>query len=293
MPPAPLPCPCPCSPPPPQGRWPVCAERGTCAPSLLHFFTSPLPPSFFFPFSFAPPPIRVPVLPRSPPRGTPLRSSAPPLLHLHFPAPLLMRSSPPPFFFFLLSFVPPPIRVPVFPRSPPCDTPLIRSSISTSPLLCSFVPPRLLFSSSSFPSSLRPFGTPFSRVPRRATLHSAPPSPLPRSSAHSFLPAPFFSSSTFPSSLRPFGTPFPRVPRRATLPSPGPGGNQTGNRERGRQPCRRSRRTKKSGPHGPDSIGYQSVFQKKKGRLHLAHTNALTQHNQSGAYPLINPCSHN
>ena len=66
---------------------------------LPHFPTSPLPPpSFFFPFSFAPPPIRIPVLPRSPPRGTPLRSSAPPLLHLHFPAPLLIRSSPPPFF---------------------------------------------------------------------------------------------------------------------------------------------------------------------------------------------------
>ena len=198
MPPAPLPllsCSCPCSPPPPQGRWPVCAERGTCAPSLPHFPTSPR--SFFFPFSFAPPPIRDSVLPRSPPCNTPLHSSA---------------HSSPPFFLLLLSFIPPPIRVPVFPRSPPCDTPLIRSSISTSPLLCSFVPPRLLFSSSSFPSSLRPFGTPFSRVPRRATLHSAPPSPLPRSSAHSFLPAPFFSSSTFPSSLHPFGSRFPAFP---------------------------------------------------------------------------------
>ena len=182
-------------------------------PALLHFFTSPLPPpSFFFPFSFAPPPIRVPVLPRSPPRDTPLiRSSI-------STSPLLCSCVPPRplFFFFLLSFVPPPIRVPVFPRSPPCDTPLIRSSISTSPLLCSFVPPRLLFSSSSFPSSLRPFGTPFSRVPRRATLPSAP--------------------------------------LRQVL---------TGNREKSRQPHRRSSRTKKSDPLGPDTIGYQSVFQKK------------------------------
>ena len=223
-------------------------------PALLHFFTSSLP--------HFPPLFLLPLFFRSSAHSGPRSPAFPAARH----SPPLLRSSAPP---------------------------LLHSSISTSPLLCSFVPPRLLFSSSSFPSSLRPFGTPFSRVPRRATLHSAPPSPLPRSSAHSFLPAPFFSSSTFPSSLRPFGTPFPRVPRRATLPSPGPGGNQTGNRERGRQPCRRSRRTKKSGPHGPDSIGYQSVFQKKKGRLHLAHTNALTQHNQSGAYPLINPCSHN
>lgn len=36
-----------------------------------------------------------------------------------------------------------------------------------------------------------------------------------------------------------------------------------------------------------------SVIFSEKGRLHLAQTNALTQHNQSGAYPLINPCSHN
>ena len=36
-----------------------------------------------------------------------------------------------------------------------------------------------------------------------------------------------------------------------------------------------------------------SVIFSEKGRLHLAQTNALTQHNQSGAYPLINSCSHN
>lgn len=150
-----------------------------------------------------------------------------------------------------------------------------------------------LFFRSSAHSGPRSPAFPAARHSPPLLRSSTPPSPLPRSSAHAFLPAPFFSSSSFPSSLRPFESPFSRVPRRATLPSPGPGGNQTGNRERGRQPCRRSRRTKKSGPHGPDSIGYQSVFQKKKGRLHLAHTNALTQHNQSGAYPLINPCSHN
>ena len=242
-------------------------------PALLHFPTSPLPHSFLPP-SFFLLPLFFGSSAHSEPRSPAFpaaRHSTHPLLHLHFPAPLLMRSSPPPFFL-LLSFVPPPIRNPVLPRSPPCDTPLRSSAhpflhFSTSPLLRSFVPPPpLLISSSSFPSSLRPFGTPFSRVPRRAALHSsAPPSPLPRSSAHAFLPAPFFSSSTFPSSLRPFGTPFSRVPCRATLPSAPSRLVLTGNRERGRQPCRRSRRTKKSGPHGPDSIGYQSVFQKKRG----------------------------
>ena len=202
MPPAPLPllsCSCPCSPPPPQGRWPVCAERGTCAPSLPHFPTSPR--SFFFPFSFAPPPIRDSVLPRSPPCNTPLHSSA---------------HSSPPFFLLLLSFIPPPIRVPVFPRSPPCDTPLIRSSISTSPLLCSFVPPRPLFFFFHLSFVPPPIRVPFSRVPRRAT--------------------------------------FPSAPLRQVL---------TGNREKSRQPHRRSSRTKKSDPLGPDTIGYQSVFQKK------------------------------
>ena len=153
MPPAPLPCPCPCSPPPPQGRWPVCAERGTCAPSLLHFPTSPLPPA-----------------------------------------------------------------------------------LSSSPFL----------------SLLRPFGTPFSRVPRHATLLSTPP----------LIHHPLFFFS-FPSSLRPFESPFSRVPRRATFPSAPLRQVLTGNREKSRQPHRRSSRTKKSDPLGPDTIGYQSVFQKK------------------------------
>ena len=333
MPPAPLPllsCSCPCSPPPPQGRWPVCAERGTCAPSLPHFPTSPR--SFFFPFSFAPPPIRDSVLPRSPPCNTPLHSSA---------------HSSPPFFLLLLSFIPPPIRVPVFPRSPPCDTPLIRSSISTSPLLCSCVPPRPLFfffHLSFVPPPIRVPVFPRSppcNTPLHSSAHSSPPlfssSPFLRPSAHSEPRYPAFPAvrhSTHPllhlhfpapppirvpipafpavrhshpllrSFIPPFfllplsfapppiRVPFSRVPRRATFPSAPLRQVLTGNREKSRQPHRRSSRTKKSGPLGPDTIGYQSVFQ-KKGRLHLAHTNALTQHNQSGAYPLINPCSHN
>ena len=273
MPPAPLlqplalpSCSWPCSPPPPQGRWPVCAERGACAPSLPHFPTSPLP---HFPTS--------------------------PLI----PPPSFCSSSS--FSSSLRPFGTPFSRVPrraaLHSSAPP--SPLPRSSAHA------FLPAPF-FSSSTFPSSLRPFGTPFSRVHRRATLpsappliHSSPPSffllPLffgssahsePRSPAftavrhsHPLLrssistspllyscvpPRPFFSSSTFPSSLRPFGTPFSRVHRRATLPSAPSRLVLTDNRERGRQPCRRSRRTKKSGPHGPDSIGYQSVFQKKR-----------------------------
>ena len=233
MPPAPLlqplalpSCSWPCSPPPPQGRWPVCAERGACAPSLPHFPTSPLPhfptsplippPSFFL----LPPSLRPSAHsgPRSPAFPA-ARHSTHPLLHLHFPAPLLMRSSPPPFFLLPPFLRPSAHSGPRFPAFTAVrhSHPLLHSSISTSPLLRSCVPPPLLFSSSTFPSSLRPFGTPFSRVHRRATLPSAP--------------------------------------SRLVL---------TDNRERGRQPCRRSRRTKKSGPHGPDSIGYQSVFQKKR-----------------------------
>ena len=50
--------------------------------------------------------------------------------------------------------------------------------------------------------------------------------------------------------------------------------------------------TKKSGS-ASRTYSFVSNFSVKNRRLHLAQTNALTQHNQSGAYPLINPCSHN
>lgn len=50
--------------------------------------------------------------------------------------------------------------------------------------------------------------------------------------------------------------------------------------------------TKKSGS-ASRTYSFVSNFSIKNRRLHLAQTNALTQHNQSGAYPLINPCSHN
>ena len=50
--------------------------------------------------------------------------------------------------------------------------------------------------------------------------------------------------------------------------------------------------TKKSGS-AIRTYSFVSNFSVKNRRLHLAQTNALTQHNQSGAYPLINPCSHN
>jgi len=50
--------------------------------------------------------------------------------------------------------------------------------------------------------------------------------------------------------------------------------------------------TKKSGS-ASRTYSFVSNFSVKNRRLHLAQTNALTQHNQSGAYPLINPCPHN
>lgn len=50
--------------------------------------------------------------------------------------------------------------------------------------------------------------------------------------------------------------------------------------------------TKKSGS-ASRTYSFVCNFSVKNRRLHLAQTNALTQHNQSGAYPLINPCSHN
>lgn len=173
----------------------------------------------------------------------------------HFPTPPLIRSSIPPSFFFPISLAPPPIRNPVFPRSPPCDTPLHSSAHS-------FLPPFFLLP--LFFGSSAHSGPRFPAFP--AARHSHPPlhlhfpaPPLIRSSP----PPPFFSSSSFPSSLRPFATPFSRVPHRATLPFAPLRQALTGNRERSRQPHRRSSRTKKSDPLGPDTIGYQSVFQKK------------------------------
>ena len=229
MPPAPLlqplalpSCSWPCSPPPPQGRWPVCAERGACAPSLPHSF---LPPPFFL----LPPSLRPSAHsgPRSPAFPA-ARHSTHPLLHLHFPAPLLMRSSPPPFFllppflrpsahsgprfpaftavrhshpllhssistspllyscvpprplffFFHLSFVPPPIRDPVFPCSPPCNTPLRSSAhplihlhFPAPPLMRSSPPPFFLL-----PPFLRPSAHSGPRFPAfPAVRHSPPP----------------------------------------------------------------------------------------------------------------------
>ena len=279
MPPAPLlqplalpSCSWPCSPPPPQGRWPVCAERGACAPSLPHFPTSPLPHSFLPPSFFL-----LPLFfgssahsePRSPAFPA-VRHSTPPLLHLHFPAPPLMRSSPPPFFLL------PPFLRPSAHSSP--RFPAFTAMQHSPPLLRSFIPP--LFSSSPF---LRPSAHSEPRYPAfPAVRHSthpllhlhfpAPPPirvPIPAFPAvrhshpllRSFIPPFFLLPLSF--APPPIRVPFSRVPRRATFPSAPLRQVLTGNREKSRQPHRRSSRTKKSGPHGPDSIGYQSVFQKK------------------------------
>ena len=148
-------------------------------PALLHFFTSSLPhfppPSFFFPFSFAPPPIRVPVLPRSPPRGTPLRSSAPPLLRSSTPPSPLPRSSAhsflPASFFLLPPFLRPSAhsgpRFPAFPA--------VRHS---TPLLHLHFPAPLLIRSSPSPFFLLP---PFLRL----SAHSGPRFPAFPAARHS------------------------------------------------------------------------------------------------------------
>ena len=166
-----------------------------------------------------------------------------------------MRSSPPPFFLLPPFLRPSAHSGPRFPAFTAVrhSHPLLHSSISTSPLLRSFTPPLFFL----LPPSLRPSAHSGPRFPAFPAVQHSPPL------LRSFTPPFFFFS--FPSSLRPFGTPFSRVPRRAALPSAPSRQVLTDNRERGRQPCRRSCRTKKSGPHGPDSIGYQSVFQKKRG----------------------------
>lgn len=77
----------------------------------------------------------------------------------------------------------------------------------------------------------------------------------------SFIPPFFLLPLSF--APPPIRVPFSRVPRRATFPSAPLRQVLTGNKEKSRQPHRRSSRTKKSDPLGPDTIGYQSVFQKK------------------------------
>ena len=223
------------------------------------------------------------------------------------------------------------------------SSPLLRSSTPPSPLPRSSAHaflPAPFFSSSSFPSSLRPFESPFSRVPRRATLRSsAHPSPLPRSSAHSFLPASFFLLPPFlrpsahsgprfpafpavrhstpllhlhfpapllirsspppffllPPFLRPSAHSGPRFPAFPAARHSHPQALAVIRQATGREADNRA--AEAAGQKNPALTGRTlsgiNLYSRKKGRLHLAHTNALTQHNQSGAYPLINPCSHN
>ena len=152
--------------------------------------------------------------------------------------------------------------------------------------------------------------------PRLAAGHcpASPPgpnAPTPRRNA----PAPFKAHTCR-------RTPVPTAPTpRTTPPTPGhaspPGPNAPTPRRNApapfkTHPCRRTTAphrpnprttppaqdstappgTKKSGS-ASRTYSFVSNFSVKNRRLHLAQTNALTQHNQSGAYPLINPCSHN
>lgn len=106
----------------------------------------------------------------------------------------------------------------------------------------------------------------------------------------SFIP-PLFSSSPFFRSSTHSGPVFPRsppcdIPIRPFTPGPD---RQQGEKPATAPPEQQDKKIR------PSRAGHYrvSICIPEKGRLHLAHTNALTQHNQSGAYPLINPCSHN
>ena len=166
------------------------------------------------------------------------------------------------------------------------------------------------------PTSSRHLGPPADTGPRLAAGHcpASPPgpnAPTPRRNA----PAPFKAHTCR-------RTPVPTAPTpRTTPPTPGhaspPGPNAPTPRRNApapfkTHPCRRTTAphrpnprttppaqdstappgTKKSGS-ASRTYSFVSNFSVKNRRLHLAQTNALTQHNQSGAYPLINPCSHN
>ena len=150
--------------------------------------------------------------------------------------------------------------------------------------------------------------------PQPTPGHASPPgpnAPTPRRNA----PAPFKAHTCR-------RTPVPTAPTpRTTPPTPGhaspPGPNAPTPRRNApapfkTHPCRRTTAphrpnprttppaqdstappgTKKSGS-ASRTYSFVSNFSVKNRRLHLAQTNALTQHNQSGAYPLINPCPHN
>lgn len=162
------------------------------------------------------------------------------------------------------------------------------------------------------PRTIPPTPEPATR--RALPRHASPPgsnAPTPRRNA----PAPFKAHTCR-------RTPVPTAPTpRTTPPTPGhaspPGPNAPTPRRNApapfkTHPCRRTTAphrpnprttppaqdstappgTKKSGS-ASRTYSFVSNFSVKNRRLHLAQTNALTQHNQSGAYPLINPCPHN
>ena len=180
---------------------------------------------------------------------------------------------------------------------------------------CSTSPPRLTRAIQDTP--LPPHNGSTVPTPRNTPPtpgHASPPgsnAPTPRRNA----PAPF---KAYPCRR----TPVPTAPTpRTTPPTPGhaspPGPNAPTPRRNApapfkTHPCRRTTAphrpnprttppaqdstappgTKKSGS-ASRTYSFVSNFSVKNRRLHLAQTNALTQHNQSGAYPLINPCPHN
>ena len=206
------------------------------------------------------------------------------------------------------------------PRTTP-PTPGTASPRRRAPTLQLPVATRPLHSRHSPAAEHRPHIVPTPRPPadtgpRLAAGHcpASPPgpnAPTPRCNA----PAPFKAHTCR-------RTPVPTAPTpRTTPPTPGhaspPGPNAPTPRRNApapfkTHPCRRTTAphrpnprttppaqdstappgTKKSGS-ASRTYSFVSNFSVKNRRLHLAQTNALTQHNQSGAYPLINPCSHN
>ena len=206
------------------------------------------------------------------------------------------------------------------PRTTP-PTPGTASSRRRAPTLQLPVATRPLHSRHSPAAEHRPHIVPTPRPPadtgpRLAAGHcpASPPvpnAPTPRRNA----PAPFKAHTCR-------RTPVPTAPTpRTTPPTPGhaspPGPNAPTPRRNApapfkTHPCRRTTAphrpnprttppaqdstappgTKKSGS-ASRTYSFVSNFSVKNRRLHLAQTNALTQHNQSGAYPLINPCPHN
>lgn len=228
---------------------------------------------------------------------------------------------------YIFPTVPTPRTTPPTPgtASPRRRAPTLQLPVATRPLHSRHSPAAAQrfhrSDASEHPAEHRPHIVPTPRPPadtgpRLAAGHcpASPPvpnAPTPRRNA----PAPFKAHTCR-------RTPVPTAPTpRTTPPTPGhaspPGPNAPTPRRNApapfkTHPCRRTTAphrpnprttppaqdstappgTKKSGS-ASRTYSFVSNFSVKNRRLHLAQTNALTQHNQSGAYPLINPCSHN